>query len=80
MKKGEIVEVSRGSVLKEIFEKHSEDTITYDQLYRILEPVLQMISEGRFDRRYKYKVSNNFILFGSLIMLTMLTLIITLLN
>ena len=39
------------SVLKQIFDGHIEDTITDEQIVRILEPVLRRIREGAFDRR-----------------------------
>ncbi|MCL2889038.1 MAG: sigma-70 region 4 domain-containing protein [Eggerthellaceae bacterium] len=41
-------------VLKQIFDKYAEESITEDQLRRVLEPVLRMINEGRFNRpRYQ---------------------------
>ena len=61
MRKDEIAEASKNSVLKEVFDKYSEDTITDEQLCRILEPVLIMIREGRFDRNRKYRISQIFI-------------------
>ena len=39
------------SVLKQIFDGHIEDTITDEQIFRILEPVLRRIRDGAFDRR-----------------------------
>ena len=41
---------SNCSIIKEIFDKYATDTITDDQVNRVLEPVLNMIREGRFDR------------------------------
>jgi len=37
-------------VLKQIFDRYVEDTISDEQLRRVLEPVLRMIDEGEFDR------------------------------
>ena len=37
------------SALKEIFDRYSEDSITEEQVQRVLEPVLKMIYEGKFD-------------------------------
>ncbi len=42
------------SVLKQIFEKYAEDSITDEQVQRILAPVLQMIRDGKFDRRRRF--------------------------
>ena len=41
---------SQTSVLKDIFDWYVENTITNEQIQRVLEPVLRMICEGRFDR------------------------------
>ena len=38
------------TALKEIFDHYIEDTITSEQIRRVLEPVLKMIREGKFDR------------------------------
>lgn len=38
------------TVLKEIFERYVEDTITEEQVQRVLEPVIRMIREGKFDK------------------------------
>ena len=39
-------------ILKSIFNKYIEDSITEEQIERLLRPILQMIKEGRFDRVY----------------------------
>ena len=38
------------SVIKAIFDRYEEETITTEQVMRVLEPVLKMIMEGKFDR------------------------------
>jgi len=45
-----IYKSSEKPVLKQIFDKYVEDSITDEQLFRILEPVLKRIREGAFDR------------------------------
>ena len=44
-------------VLKEIFDRYAEDTITEEQVQRVLAPVLRMIREGRFDKLRKRRFS-----------------------
>ena len=41
---------SSKSVIKQIFEGYIEDTISDEQIRRILEPVLKLINEGAFDK------------------------------
>lgn len=41
------IEVNQ-SVLKTIFDKYAEDTVTDEQVKRILTPIIRMIFEGRF--------------------------------
>ena len=41
---------SSAQVFKRVFEGHIEDTISDEQMLRILEPVLKRISEGAYDR------------------------------
>lgn len=66
------------SVLKEIFDIYEEETITEDQVKRVLEPVLKMIREGRFDRprrrQYGWLVSplSSMITVGTLIIIVWL--------
>jgi hypothetical protein len=38
------------SVLKQVFDRYVEDTISDEQMNRVLEPVLRLIREGAFDR------------------------------
>ena len=40
-------------VLSEVFDRYIEDTITEEQLRRVLDPVIKMIMEGKFDRPYR---------------------------
>jgi len=35
--------------LKQLFDRYAEESITEEQVRHVLEPVLRMISEGRFD-------------------------------
>ena|GEM_PF-5439590 len=44
-------ENSQKSVLTEIFELHAIESITDEQIMRVLEPVFRMIMEGKFDKR-----------------------------
>ena len=36
--------------LKQIFDGYIEDTVSNEQIHRVLEPVLRLIGEGAFDR------------------------------
>ena len=45
---------TKTSVLKQIFDKYIEDTITEEQINRVLEPVLKLIREGAFDRPRRF--------------------------
>ena len=47
----QLTNVSNESILKKIFDKYANDTITDEQISRILEPVFIMIYEGEFDRK-----------------------------
>ena len=38
------------TVLKQVFDGYIEDTITDEQVLKILEPVLKLIEQGAFDR------------------------------
>lgn len=38
------------TVLKQVFEGYIEDTITDEQVCKVLEPVLKLIEQGAFDR------------------------------
>ena len=38
------------SVLRYVFDWYAENTITNEQVERVLEPVIKMILEGKFDR------------------------------
>jgi hypothetical protein len=44
------IESANGSVLKQVFDMHIEETFTDEQVRRVLEPVLRLIREGAFDR------------------------------
>ena len=37
--------------LKELVDKYTDDTIPDEQVNRVLEPILEMIQEGRFAKR-----------------------------
>jgi len=41
-------------VLKQVFDKYVEDTITEEQINRVLEPVVRLIREGAFDRPRRF--------------------------
>ena len=45
-----IKEYSSSTLLKDILDKYADEIITDDQLARILDPILKLIKEGRFDR------------------------------
>ena len=45
---------SGAAALRRIFDYHAEETITDDQAQRVLEPVLKMIKEGKFDSPRRY--------------------------
>lgn len=46
----QLTEKSNVSVLKEIFDKYVEDTISEEKIRRVLKPIYKMIHEGMFDR------------------------------
>jgi len=41
---------AKTSVMKQVFDGYIEDTITDEQVYRVLEPVFRLIRQGTFDR------------------------------
>ena len=43
-------EPARASVMKQVFDGYIEDTITDEQVWRVLEPVFRLIRQGTFDR------------------------------
>ena len=43
-------EPSRKNIIRQVFDGYIEDTITDEQIKRILEPVLRRIRSGAFDR------------------------------
>jgi len=43
-------EPSRKNIVKQVFDGYIEDTITDEQIFRILEPVLMRIKSGAYDR------------------------------
>ena len=47
----------RFSALKEVFNKYAEETITEEQVLRILAPIISMIREGNFDKK-QTKITN----------------------
>gem|GEM_PF-5629041 len=53
---GNLCNLGEAPVLKLVFDKYLEDSITEEQVQRILEPVLKMILEGRFDRPPRLRV------------------------
>jgi len=42
------------AALKRIFDLHAEETITDDQVRRVLDPVLEMIIEGKFEKPRRF--------------------------
>ena len=44
----------RSSMLKDIFDQYAQENITDEQIMRILEPVIQMIRDGRFAKPCEY--------------------------
>ena len=67
------------NVLKVAFNESTEDSITEEQLRRVVEPVLRMIDEGRFDRNRFRRLKKHFKPFFSIAVLTVLTLSVLLL-
>ncbi len=50
-----ILHYSQGAVLKYIFDRCAEESITDEQVARVLAPVLAMIRAGAFDRPGSWK-------------------------
>ena len=38
-------------ILKQVFDRYAEESITDEQIQRILDPIIQKIRDGQFDRR-----------------------------
>jgi len=38
-------------MLKKVFDRYEEETITEEQVRRVLEPVIKMVQEGRFGKQ-----------------------------
>ena len=51
-----LTNIVKSPTLKRIFDKYAEDTITNEQLLRVLDPILVMIREGRFDTHKTRKI------------------------
>lgn len=49
-------ELHKISVLKEIFDKVEEETITEEQIQKILEPIILMIMQGRFRKTFRQRL------------------------
>jgi len=45
------------AALRDIFDWYIGETITDEQVYRVLKPVLEMIKEGKFDNSYRKRLS-----------------------
>lgn len=45
---------AKTSVLKQVFDGYIEDSVTDDQVRRVLEPVIKLIRDGVFDRRRSF--------------------------
>ena len=41
---------TKKSAIKQVFDGYIKDTVTDEQVNRVLEPVLRLIGEGAFDR------------------------------
>jgi len=44
-------ETPKPSLLKEIFDKYADDTISDEQIERVLEPIFEKIQKGEFDKK-----------------------------
>ena len=73
MKKAEPV---KDSVLKKILDKAVEDTILDEQVQRILEPIIRMIYEGRFEKPRSRRLGKLIKLFYSLFISTITVVIL----
>jgi len=51
--------------LKELFDRYTDDTIPDEQVNRVLEPILEMIREGRFDKRRTHLIDHLKIMFSA---------------
>ena len=45
-----IIKKPNTTVLKQVFDGYIEDTITDEQVWKVLEPVVKLIEQGAFDR------------------------------
>ena len=50
MKNGTTKYERKPSVMKQIFDKYIDETITDEQIIRVLEPVIRLIRKGAFSR------------------------------
>ena len=46
----------KGHLFSEMLDRLGEETVTDEEVERILDPVLKMILEGRFESTHTYKV------------------------
>ena len=42
------------SILKQVFDSYIEDSVTEEQVQRVLEPVFRLILQGTFDRPRRF--------------------------
>jgi len=48
------------TVLKQVFDMYADESISDEQVQRIMAPVIQMIREGRFNRSKRVLLLNGF--------------------
>ena len=45
---------AKTTVMKQVFDKYIEDTITDEQVNRVLEPIIRLIRQGAFSRPRRF--------------------------
>jgi len=64
------------TLLGQIFERYAEDTITEERVRRLLEPILKMIYEGKFDKPGKLRFDWLINPLGSMVTVAVLILVV----
>ena len=52
-------DASKKNALRDIFDWYETEIITDERIQRVLEPILQMIRDGKFDKGFKKKSANS---------------------
>jgi hypothetical protein len=74
---GEADNLAEMSAMKQILDWHMEETITEEQVQRVLAPVLEMIRQGRFSKRRRMQRIRNIALWAATCVAAITVLLLT---